>query len=119
MLCQLNQEKLPGKINFNQKEKEIVSTEIENILKKDLKSVFEVSRRKSIFEQQVLSKEKVWEQHACHQLEKTEPTYHIQPFQNKKSTFNRKYHKEGQMRPQKLIFLHSSVRGMGGAVLKE
>ena len=33
-LCQPNREKLPGNINFNQKEKELVSSEKENLLKK-------------------------------------------------------------------------------------
>lgn len=88
-LYQPNQKKIPGKSNFNQNEKEVVSSENENLLKKvATQKVCQVSRRGSIFEQRTISKEKGWMQQFC-QLE-TKPIYPIQLFQNGKSTFNKR-----------------------------
>lgn len=52
-LCQSNQEKLPGKLNFKWKEKEVVSSEIENPFCEgcNRKGTCKVLRWKTIFEQ--------------------------------------------------------------------
>ena len=81
--------KIPRKSNFNHNEKEVVSSENENLLKKvATQQVCQVSRKGSIFEQRTISKEKGWMQQFC-QLE-TKPIYPIQLFQNGKSNFNKR-----------------------------
>ena len=62
------------------------------------------------YQPHILSEGKGWQKQACHQLEKAKPIYLIQPFENGKSTFNKRYLEEGQLyvpvRPQGRIFLH-------------
>ena len=114
-LCQLHKKEIPKEIYFSQKNQEVVSSEIENLLKKVATEPLSVeSQQENQLVSNIFLVKKGWQKQACHQPQKFKSIYPVQSFQNGMSAVNKRCPKEGklyvQTRSEGYIFLHPTLR---------